>query len=66
MTGAFGLWCAAVVAALTVPAENQQNAVTAAVVLGVGFLWWVVVLRRRLNNGTAGPPNPEHAPPEPP
>ncbi|WP_275293476.1 MULTISPECIES: amino acid permease [unclassified Amycolatopsis] len=58
------LWCAAVVAALTVPEENRQNAVTAAVVLGVGFLWWVVVLRRRLNNGTAGPPNPEHATPE--
>ena len=51
------LWCVAVIAALTVPEANRQNAITAAVVLGIGFLWWVLVLRRRLNNGTAGPPN---------
>ncbi|MBB4683487.1 APC family permease [Amycolatopsis jiangsuensis] len=50
------LWCAAVVTALTVPEDNRQNAITAAVVLGVGFLWWVLVLRRRLKNGEAGPP----------
>ncbi|MFJ6896699.1 amino acid permease [Streptomyces hokutonensis] len=50
------LWCGIVIAVLTFPAENNQNAVTVAVVLVVGFLWWALVLRRRLNAGTAGPP----------
>jgi len=49
-------WCIAVIAALTLPEGNRQNAVTVAVVLAIGFLWWVLVLRRRLNAGTAGPP----------
>jgi hypothetical protein len=51
------LWCAAVILTLTLPAENNQNAVTAAVVLGIGFLWWVLVLRHRPKAGTAGPPD---------
>lgn len=50
------LWCAAVIAALTLPETNRQNAITAAVVLGIGLVWWVLVLRRRLRKGTAGPP----------
>nr|WSY55368.1 amino acid permease [Streptomyces sp. NBC_00886] len=50
------LWCGVVIAALTFPAENNQNAVTVSVVLAIGFLWWALVLRRRLNAGTAGPP----------
>jgi hypothetical protein len=41
--------------ALTLPEENRQNAITVAVVPGVGFLWWVLVLRRRLAAGIAGP-----------
>jgi amino acid transporter len=51
------IWCLAVIAALTVPAENNQNAVTVLVVLAIGFLWWVTVLRQRLKAGTAGPPD---------
>jgi amino acid transporter len=51
------IWCLAVIAALTVPAENNQNAVTVLVVLAIGFLWWVTVLRHRLKAGTAGPPD---------
>jgi hypothetical protein len=54
-------WCIAVIAALTLPEENRQNAITVAVVLGVGFLWWVLVLRRRLAAGTAGPPQGRRA-----
>ncbi|MEV0739193.1 APC family permease [Streptomyces sp. NPDC050549] len=50
------LWCGVVIAVLTIPAENNQNAVTVSVVLVVGSLWWALVLRRRLNAGTAGPP----------
>jgi len=50
------LWCGAVILTLTLPEENNQNAATAAVVLGIGFLWWVFVLRHRLKAGTAGPP----------
>lgn len=48
-------WCVAVIAALTLPEQNRQNAVTVAVVLAVGFGWWVLVLRRRLSAGSAGP-----------
>jgi amino acid transporter len=54
------LWCVGVIAALTLPADNQQNAVTVGVVLAVGFLWWVLVLRGRLRAGTAGPPDGKH------
>ncbi|CUR58746.1 Amino acid permease-associated region [metagenome] len=50
------VWCAIVIGALTIPAVNNQNAVTALVVLGVGFVWWAVVLRHRLKAGKAGPP----------
>ncbi|MET7485031.1 amino acid permease [Streptomyces sp. NPDC005538] len=50
------LWCLAVIAALTIPEENNQNAVTVTVVLAIGFLWWALVLRHRLKAGTAGPP----------
>ncbi|MFJ4153026.1 APC family permease [Streptomyces galbus] len=50
------VWCAAVIAALTIPAENNQNAVTVVVVLAIGFAWWFMVLRHRLKAGTAGPP----------
>jgi len=49
-------WCIAVIAALTLPEQNRQNAITVAIVLAIGFLWWVLVLRRRLDAGTAGPP----------
>lgn len=49
-------WCVVVIGALTLPQVNNQNAVTAVVVVGVGFLWWFFVLRHRLRNGTAGPP----------
>ncbi|MEO3781237.1 amino acid permease [Micromonospora sp. B11E3] len=58
-------YCVAVIAALTVPEVNNQNAITVLVVLGFGFVWWVAVLRRRLRTGTAGPPKvaatPAHA-----
>jgi amino acid transporter len=51
------LWCVAVILVLTLPAVNNQNALTALVVLAIGFLWWVFVLRHRLKAGTAGPPD---------
>jgi len=51
-------WCAVVIAALTLPEVNQQNGLTVAVVLAVGFAWWFLVLRHRLKAGTAGPPVP--------
>lgn len=58
-------WCLAVILALTVPPENRQNAMTVAVVITIGFLWWFLVLRRRLNAGTAGPPSSSAAATEP-
>lgn len=51
------LWCVAVILVLTLPAVNNQNALTALVVLALGFLWWLLVLRHRLRAGTAGPPD---------
>jgi amino acid transporter len=50
------LWCLAVIAAVTVPADNRSNALTFAVVLAIGAAWWLLALRRRLRAGQAGPP----------
>lgn len=51
-------WCLAVIGALTLPAVNNQNAITLAGLLALGTIWWAAVLRRRLKAGTAGPPLP--------
>lgn len=50
------LWCATVIVVLTVPAENNQTALTVVVGAGLGFVWWLLVLRRRIDAGQAGPP----------
>ncbi|MEV7390430.1 APC family permease [Streptomyces sp. NPDC091215] len=50
------VWCAAVIVVLTVPEENNQTAVTVVVGVGLGFLWWLFALRRRISAGRAGPP----------
>jgi hypothetical protein len=50
-----GLWALAVILTLSVPEESHTGAMTTAITLGVGGLWWLVVLRRQINNGTAGP-----------
>jgi len=50
------VWVAVVIVVLTVPEVNNTTALTVAIAVAVGFLWWVAVLRRRLNEGTSGPP----------
>jgi amino acid transporter len=49
-------WCAVVIVVLTVPKVNNQTAVTVVIAISVGFIWWLLALRRRLTAGTAGPP----------
>lgn len=56
------LWSCAVIGALILPDENRQNAASAAAVLTVGLLWWVLVLRWRIRAGTAGPPSVTRVP----
>ncbi|KUL44655.1 amino acid permease [Streptomyces violaceusniger] len=50
------VWCATVIVVLTVPDENNQTALTVVVGVGLGFVWWLLGLRRRINTGQAGPP----------
>lgn len=50
------LWCAVVIAVLTVPEVNNETAVTVTIAIGIGFAWWALSLRRRIADGTAGPP----------
>jgi amino acid transporter len=50
-----GLWALAVIITLSVPEESHTGALTTLITLGVGGLWWLFFLRKRLNNGTAGP-----------
>jgi amino acid transporter len=51
------IWAAVVIVVLTVPEVNNTTAYTTAGALALGALWWLLVLRRRLNTGTAGPPD---------
>jgi amino acid transporter len=51
------VWAFAVIVVLTVPEVNNTTAYTTAGALALGALWWLLVLRRRLNAGTAGPPD---------
>jgi amino acid transporter len=50
-------WALVVIVVLTVPKDNNTTAYTTAGALAIGALWWLLVLRRRLNAGTAGPPD---------
>lgn len=50
-----GSWAVLVIVTLTLPEENHRAAVTTAITLAIGGLWWLVSLRSRLNAGTAGP-----------
>ncbi|GLS23583.1 amino acid permease [Labrys miyagiensis] len=52
-----GLWTLAVIATLSIPDENRAAALTTIVALVIGFVWWAVSLRGRLNSGVAGAPN---------
>jgi hypothetical protein len=51
------LWGVLVIVVLTVPDVNNSTAYTTAGAPVLGALWWLLVLRRRLNAGTAGPPD---------
>jgi amino acid transporter len=53
--GAF--WALLVIVVLTVPKVNNTTAYYTAGALVIGALWWLLVLRHRLNAGTAGPPD---------
>lgn len=50
-----GLWALTVILTLGVPEEARTEAMTTAITLGAEGLWWLVSLRRQINNGTAGP-----------
>lgn len=50
-----GLWAIAVILTLSLPQESHTGALTTLIALGIGGLWWLLVLRKRLNLGTAGP-----------
>lgn len=56
-----GAWTLVVIVTLTLPDENHDAAVTTLVALAIGALWWLVSLRRRLNQGTAGPRQGRHS-----
>jgi amino acid transporter len=51
------IWALVVIIVLTVPSVNNTTAYYTAGALALGALWWVLVLRQRLNAGTAGPPD---------
>jgi amino acid transporter len=50
-------WAVVVIVVLTVPSVNNTTAYTTAGALALGALWWLLVLRRRINAGLAGPPD---------
>jgi amino acid transporter len=50
-------WALVVIVVLTVPSVNNTTAYTTAGALALGALWWLLVLRRRINAGLAGPPD---------
>ena len=49
------IWAVFVIVTLTLPDENHSAAVTTAITIAVGVIWWLVSLRGRLNAGKAGP-----------
>jgi hypothetical protein len=49
-------WAVLVIVVLTVPSVNHTTGYYTAGAFAIGVLWWLLVLRRRLNNGHAGPP----------
>jgi amino acid transporter len=51
------VWALVVIVVLTVPAVNNTTAYTTAGALALGALWWLLVLRRRIDAGKAGPPD---------
>jgi amino acid transporter len=51
------VWALVVIVVLTVPSVNNTTAYTTAGALALGALWWLLVLRRRINAGLAGPPD---------
>jgi amino acid transporter len=48
------IWTVLVVLELTIPEANQQTALMAGVFFAIAAVWYVLVLRRRLNAGEAG------------
>ncbi|MFV0461670.1 MAG: APC family permease [Nostocoides sp.] len=50
------VWTAVVVAALVIPAENHATAQTAGVFIIIAVLWYLLRLRREINEGRAGVP----------
>ena len=48
-------WCLLVMIMMTLPAANQIAGQYFVYIEGVGALWFVLVLWRRIRNGTAGP-----------
>ena len=50
------IWTVLVVVELTVPTANQQTALMAGVFFVIAAVWYLFVLRGRLNSGEAGTP----------
>ena len=50
------IWTVLVVVELTVPTANQQTALMAGVFFVIAAVWYIFVLRGRLNSGEAGTP----------
>ncbi|HAW10798.1 MAG TPA: hypothetical protein DCX12_07005 [Chloroflexi bacterium] len=48
------IWQLILVGILTIPTINQPVGLTTVCILALAALWWLVVLRRRINRGTAG------------
>lgn len=48
------IWTVLVVLELTIPTANQQTALMAGVFFIIAVVWYVAVLRRRINDGEAG------------
>jgi amino acid transporter len=60
------IWTVLVVVELTVPTANQQTALMAGVFFVIAAVWYLFVLRGRLNSGEAGTPgSPAEVTPEP-
>lgn len=57
MAAVGAVWAGVVIVVLTVPSANNTTAYITAGALAFGALWWLLVLRHRLNAGTAGPPD---------
>jgi amino acid transporter len=57
------IWSILVIGVLTIPTANQQTALTAGIFFVIAAVWYVFVLRGRLQRGEAGVPGaPDSAP----